>query len=71
MTATPEGQQGELRLKRYWAYGPGAAKWKTSATPFRTLREQLRKYVPARMLDGLTANIYHMALGRWPGKDRD
>jgi hypothetical protein len=65
---TPAEAAGEARLKRYWAYGAGSAKWKMSPTPFRTLRALLAKYVPDKELDGLTANIYHMATGMWPGR---
>lgn len=56
-------------LMDYWAAGPGLAKWATSPTPFRTLRALLSKYVPANMLDGLTANLYHRVFNRWPGQD--
>lgn len=61
----------EQRLKDYWAHGKGLAKWIGSPTPYRTLRAELSKYVPpGHELDGLTANIYHMATGKWPGKKR-
>lgn len=63
---TKPGDSGANRLKRYWAFGEGAAKWRG----FRELRELLRKYVPKRELDGLTANIYHMRYGVWPGRGR-
>lgn len=53
------------KLREYWAHGPGRRKWKT----FRALRRQLAKYVHSpRVLNGLTANIYKLATGRWPGK---
>ncbi|MBC8092476.1 MAG: 2'-5' RNA ligase family protein [Pseudonocardia sp.] len=55
------------RLRTYWAKGAGRAKWDT----FRELRRQLAsKGVPAQMLNGLTANIYHAAKGEWPGRKR-
>lgn len=54
------------RLRTYWARGAGRAKWNT----FRELRNHLRKYVPAHMLNGLTANIYKQAKGTWPGRKR-
>lgn len=63
---TNPGDSGAARLKRYWAFGEGSAKWKT----FTELRTLLRKYVPKRMLDGLTANIYRMRYGVWPGRKR-
>lgn len=65
---TPAEVAGEARLKRYWAYGAGSVKWKSSPTPFRTLRLLLAKYVPEKELDGLTANIYYMAMGTRPGR---
>jgi hypothetical protein len=68
---TPASAAAAMRLKEYWAHGEGAAKWITSPTPFRTLRGHLAKYVHRPdELDGLTANIYKMALGHWPGKQK-
>lgn len=70
---------GTERLMRYWTRGPGAAKigW-GKPCDFCSCLRQLRKYVPARMLKGLCANLHHRALGEWPGehtvgrdKDRD
>lgn len=53
------------KLREYWAHGPGRKKWRN----FRTLRRQLAKYVHSpRVLNGLTANIYHLATGTWPGR---
>lgn len=63
---TPQDVRAEDRLKRYWAFGEGSAKWKGSPTPYRTLRALLAKYVDDSELDGLTANIFHLALGFWP-----
>lgn len=63
---SPAARHHANQLKRYWAFGEGSAKWAT----FRELRRHLAKYVPPRELDGLTANIYHMRYGRWPGKKR-
>lgn len=60
------------RLRAYWAHGKGLKKWFRGldvAGNFRRLRRALAtKHVPARMLDGLTANIYHEATGQWPGR---
>lgn len=60
------------RLRAYWAHGKGLAKWfRGLGTPgnFRRLRAHLAKYVHGeRILNGLTANIYHEATGQWPGK---
>lgn len=53
------------KLREYWAHGAGRKKWNT----FRALRRHLAKYVKnPRMLDGLTANIYKLATGTWPGR---
>lgn len=53
------------KLREYWAHGAGRKKWNT----FRALRRHLAKYVSnPRMLDGLTANIYKLAKGTWPGR---
>lgn len=62
---------GAVKLRNYWAKGKGRAKWKPG-TPgdFERLRKHLRKYVPAHMLNGLTANIHKLATGQWPGRGR-
>lgn len=65
---TPSEVQGAERLKRYWAFGAGAMKWKGSPHPYTTLVDLLRKYVPEHEVKGLAANIFHMALGIWPGE---
>lgn len=59
------------KLREYWAHGPGRAKWRPgTGGDFERLRKHLRKYVPARMLNGLTANIHKLATGQWPGRGR-
>jgi len=46
------------KLWEYWMEGPGAAKWRASPHPFRTLRALLLKAgVPAQMVNGLTMNM--------------
>lgn len=56
------------KLREYWAHGKGRAKWHD----WGSLQRQLRKYVKnPRILDGLTANIYKLATGRWPGARKD
>jgi hypothetical protein len=53
------------KLREYWAHGAGRKKWNS----FRSLRRHLAKYVHSeRVLNGLTANIYHLATGTWPGR---
>lgn len=64
--ATPKDVESTERLKAYWAFGEGRAKWAESPKPFTTLHALLSKYVHGHQLDGLTANIFHMALGFWP-----
>lgn len=63
MAVTAAGIAGAARLKRYWAYGKGAARWATWTELHRQLREE---GVPGHMLDGLTENIYFMRFGHTP-----
>lgn len=60
------------RLRAYWAHGEGLRKWFRGvgiAGNFRRLRRQLAQYVQGeRILNGLTANIFHEATGQWPGR---
>lgn len=65
MSADPNA----AKLREYWAHGAGREKWRPG-TPggFKRLRRNLAKYVQnPRVLDGLTANIYKIATGEWPG----
>jgi hypothetical protein len=57
-------------LQRYWLAGPGAAKigWGTPGS-FTRCVSHLRKYFPQNP-EGLCANLYHEAVGHWPGEDR-
>lgn len=53
------------KLREYWAHGEGRRKWNS----FRSLRRHLAKYVKSpKILNGLTANIYKLATGTWPGR---
>lgn len=60
------------RLATWWARGEGRARWRPG-TPgdYNRLRAALRKEIgpdmSQRVLDGLAANIHHMATGEWPG----
>lgn len=58
------------QLKRYWLAGPGAARigWGTPGSFRRCVRE-LRDEFPEDT-EGLCANLYHEATGRWPGQNR-
>jgi hypothetical protein len=56
------------QLLAYWL-GKGLSRWATTAAPYRALVAALRSEgVPARMVHGLAANIFHKHFGRWPGK---
>jgi hypothetical protein len=61
---TPEDFRNVARLKRYWAFGPGTAKW-LPGTPgdWTRLHRLLRKYVGSHVAPGLTTNIYQMRFG--------
>ncbi len=56
-------------LEDYWVHGDGAAKirWCTEGS-FERGRRALREHVPPEMLDGLVANLFHKACGKWPGE---
>ena len=56
------------QLWSYWTKGKGLARWGASPSPYRTLVAQLKSEgVPAGMVKGLAARIYHAAKGVWPG----
>lgn len=58
------------QLKRYWTRGAGLARWAPTPHPYTALVDALRKEVPGKadgFYKGLAANLYHAALGRWPG----
>lgn len=59
------------QLKRYWLHGEGALKirWGTPGAFDRCVRA-LRDDFPQNP-EGLCANLYHEATGRWPGEHRD
>lgn len=66
---TPADKKATARLKWYWSHGAGAAKiaWGTPGD-FNRCKLQLGKYVSHSQLDGLCANLHHMATGTWPGQ---
>lgn len=65
---TPKDRRNVERLRRYWAYGEGRQKWVNSPRPYTTLVSILREYIKNdRMLKGYAAEVFHMALGFWPG----
>lgn len=68
--ATPKDVANTAKLKEYWAHGEGAAKINWGAPgDFNRCRVNLGKYVTGNTLDGLCANLHHMALGVWPGQE--
>lgn len=73
-TAAVDTFQGDIpdQLADYWLRGKGAARvrWCTRGS-FRRARRLLRGKVPAEMLDGTVANLYHRACGRWPGRGNE
>ena len=65
---TPEDRKKVRQLRRYWAYEEGRLKWVNSAHPYTTLVGLLSKYIQNdRMLKGFAAEVFHDALGFWPG----
>jgi hypothetical protein len=56
------------QLKEYWLAGPGAAKirWGTPGAFKRCVRALHGKF--PQDTEGLCANLYHEATGRWPGQ---
>lgn len=68
--ASPSDVAATARIKNYWSHGAGREKWIHSPTPYRTLRALLEKYVTPAVAAGLAANIFHDALGYWPGDQK-
>ena len=66
--ATPHGNGDVKQLRRYWAYEEGRQKWVNSPHPYTALVDHLRKYIQEdRKLKGFAAEVFHDALGFWPG----
>jgi len=65
---TPGDHRDTARLRRYWAYGEGRQKWVHSPHPYTTLVSLLSKYIHGdHELHGFAAEVFHDALGFWPG----
>lgn len=60
-----EGAKGAARLKQYWIYGEGRAKWNT----FTELRDHLLKYLPPPIATRTASQWFHERFGFWPGAD--
>jgi len=66
--ATPRDYKNVQQLRRYWAYEEGRQKWVNAAHPYTTLVDLLRKYIHSdHELKGFAAEVFHDALGFWPG----
>jgi hypothetical protein len=61
---TPSDRAAVSRLKQYWAFGKGTAKWRPG-TPgdWTRLRRLLTKYVGPNVAAGLATNIYQLRFG--------
>lgn len=56
---------GGDKLKRYWIYGEGRAKWNT----FTELRDHLVKYLNPDLATRTAAQWFHERYGFYPGAD--
>jgi hypothetical protein len=57
---------GAGALHTYWTRGPGLAKWRGAAHPWRTLRAFLSKYLSGERLDATTSAWYRDVFGHLP-----
>lgn len=68
MVDVKPGDGGPLQLQAYWL-GKGLSRWADTPTPYRSLvAALLSEGVPANMVHGQAASLYHKHFGRWPGK---
>lgn len=62
-----------IKLREMWAHTPKLTKMWKPGTPgdFKRLVRALREHtdIPARMIKGFAANVHHLALGAWPGRE--
>lgn len=68
------GNPSAVKLRTWWATNPkGRAMWKPGVPgDFDRLVKALRRHTPIKnpkILKGLAANIHHLALGAWPGRE--
>lgn len=68
--ATRAADRTGRNLHQYWTKGAGLARWRGSATPWRTLREFLSKYLSGETLDATTSAWYMDVFGKPPGGKR-
>lgn len=62
-----------VKMRRWWALSAkGRGLWKPG-TPndFKKLVRAIKEHtdMPARMIKGFAANVHHLALGQWPGRE--
>lgn len=57
-------------LHRYWVAGPGLAKWRAAAHPWRTLHALLSKYLSGKKLDATTSAWYREVFGHMPNQGK-
>lgn len=61
------------RLREMWAHMPKLTKlWKPGVPgDFKRLVRALHEHtdIPERMIKGFAANVHHLALGQWPGRE--
>jgi hypothetical protein len=62
-----------VRLREMWARKPKLVKLWRPGTPgdFKRLVRALRTHtnIPEKMIKGFAANVHHLALGQWPGRE--
>jgi hypothetical protein len=61
------------KMRKWWALSPkGRGYWKPGVPgDFKRLVRALKEHtdMPARMIKGFAANVHHLALGAWPGRE--
>ena len=62
-----------VKMRRWWALSAkGRAYWKPGVPgDFKRLVRALKEHtdMPTRMIKGFAANVHHLALGAWPGRE--
>jgi len=62
-----------IKMRRWWAMSAKArAMWKPGVPgDFKRLVRALKEHtsMPTRMIKGFAANVHHLALGAWPGRE--
>lgn len=62
-----------VKMRRWWALSTkGRGYWKPGVPgDFKRLVRAIKEHtdMPARMIKGFAANVHHLALGQWPGRE--